>query len=102
MQQKKYLRSWIYHLQGNVIYIPLKGAIYLIETLKINLAILATSINLFTLGNYRVGTRKQEDIKEYKILCMHHELNLEFFVFHKEWEGQKGKGGGVRTERAST
>lgn len=28
-------------------------------------------------------------MKEYKILCMHHELNLEFFVFHKKWEGQE-------------
>lgn len=32
---------------------------------------------------------------------MHHELNLEFFVFYKKWEGQKKKGGGVGTERTS-
>lgn len=33
----------------------------------------------------------QEDIKAHTILCMHHELNLEFFVFYKKWEGQKKK-----------
>lgn len=102
MQQNKYLGSQVYRSQGSVIYIALKDAIYLAETLKSNLAVLATPVNLFTLGNYRVGTKKQEDTKEYKILHMHHELNLEFFVSHKKWEGQKEKGGGVRTERAST
>lgn len=40
-------------------------------------------------------------MKEYKILCMHPELNLEFFVFHKKW-GQKEKGGSVGVERTST
>lgn len=33
---------------------------------------------------------------------MHHELNLEFFVFHKKQESRKEKGGGVGTQRAST
>lgn len=33
----------------------------------------------------------QEDIKAHTILCMHHELNLEFFVFYKKWEGQRKK-----------
>lgn len=33
----------------------------------------------------------QEDIKVHAILCMHHELNLEIFVFYKKWEGQKKK-----------
>lgn len=32
---------------------------------------------------------------------MHHELNLEFFVFHTKWEGHTHKKmrGGVRTEK---
>lgn len=31
---------------------------------------------------------------------MHHELNLEFFVFHTKWEGHRKKlCGGVRTEK---
>lgn len=30
---------------------------------------------------------------------MHHELNLEFFVFHAKWEGHKKLRGGVRTEK---
>lgn len=58
-------------------------------------------INLFTLSNYKVGTKKQRDIKEYEILCMCHELNLALFVFHKKWEGQK-RSGGVRTKRTSS
>lgn len=62
----------------------------LCQTLKSNLAILGIlPINLFTLSNYRAKTKMQEDIKAHTILCMHHELNLEFFVFYKKWEGQK-------------
>lgn len=42
----------------------------------------------------------QEDMKKYKILCMHHELNLEFFVSEKV--GRSRKSGGVGTERTSS
>lgn len=33
----------------------------------------------------------QEDIKAHTILCMHHELNLEFFVFYKSGKVKEEK-----------
>lgn len=76
-------------VNGEMIFLQSLEGIYLIKSLRRKPAILVIPVNLFTLGNYKVGTNKQEDMKEYKILCMHHELNLEFFVFLKKWEGQE-------------
>lgn len=56
MQQNKHLRGQVYGSRGNVTFIALNGTRSLVETLKSNLAILATPRNLFTLSNYRGGT----------------------------------------------